>query len=144
VPLTDDVLMLLKTLPRWKTGDFLFSTNGGRRPVNGFSQAKRVLDRRMLHSLKALARKRRDQNSVELPDFVLHDLRRSVRTRLSSLRIADHVAEKVIGHGRRGIQATYDQHTYAAEMAEALNAWATLLRNIVSPPSNVVPLRGVR
>ena len=39
VPLSADVLALLKTLPRWK-GDFLFSSTGGKKPVNGFSKAK--------------------------------------------------------------------------------------------------------
>jgi hypothetical protein len=72
--------------------------------------------------------------------FVIHDLRRTVRTRLSSLRVADAVAEMVIGHGRKGMQRTYDQHTYLPEMREALDGWAVLLRSIVE----VVPLRGVR
>jgi integrase len=162
VPLSPDVMTLLKTLPRWKGGDFLFSSTGGKKPVNGFSKAKRTLDCRMLRSLKAIARKRRDDPStVELPPFVLHDLRRSVRTRLSSLRIADVIAEQVIGHGRKGIQKVYDQHQYLPEMREALDRWATLLRGIVAQPAskrsrrkgvketpktptNVVPLRGVR
>jgi integrase len=56
VPLSDDTMALLKTLPRWKAGDFLFSGDG-RKPVNGFSKAKLSLDRRMLLTLKALARK---------------------------------------------------------------------------------------
>jgi integrase len=145
VPLSPDVLTLLKALPRWKTGDFLFSSNGGRKPVNGFSKAKQQLDARMLLSLRALARKHGDDpRNVVLPPFVLHDLRRTMRTRLSSLRVVDEVAELVIGHGRRGIQRVYDQHGYLSEMREALDRWATLLRGIVEPASNVVPLRGVR
>ena len=153
-----DVMALLKTLPRWK-GDFLFSSTGGKKPVNGFSKAKSQLDRRMLLSLKALARKRGDDpRNVVLPPFVLHDLRRTMRTRLSSLRVADTVAEQVIGHGRKGIQRVYDQHQYLPEMREALDKWATLLRGIVAQPaskrsaekasknpeSNVVPFRDVR
>jgi integrase len=161
VPLSSDVMVLLKTLPKWK-GDFLFSTTGGAKPVNGFSKAKAQLDRRMLLTLKALARKRGDDpRNVLLAPFVLHDLRRTMRTRLSSLRIADTVAEQVIGHGRKGIQRVYDQHQYLPEMREALDRWATLLRGIVAQPAskrsrrkgvketpktttNVVPLRGVR
>ena len=68
-----------------------------------------------------------------------------MRTRLSSLRVVDAVAEMVIGHGRKGIQRVYDQHSYLPEMREALDTWAVLLRGIVEQPaSNVVPLRGVR
>ena len=146
VPLSGDAMALLKTLPRWKTGDFLFSSNGGVKPVNGYSKAKLSLDRRMLLTLKALARKRGDDpRNVGLPPFVLHDLRRTMRTRLPSLRVVDEVAEMVIGHGRKGIQGVYDQHQYLSEMRDALDRWATLLRGIAEQPSsNVVSLRGVR
>jgi integrase len=144
VPLTNDVSTLLEELPRWIGGTFLFSTTAGRKPVNGFSKAKQQLDGRMLRTLRAMARKRgEDPRSVRLEPFVLHDLRRTMRTRLSSLRVADAVAEMVIGHGRKGIQRVYDQHTYLPEMREALDAWAARLRVLVEPPlPNVLTLRG--
>jgi integrase len=124
VPLTDDVLALLATLPRWPNSDALFSADG-RVPVSRFSAAKRALDRAM----------------AAPATFVIHDLRRTVRTRLSSLRVPDAVSEMVIGHGRKGIQRVYDQHTYLTEMREALEAWAVRLRTIVDPPqTNVVPI----
>lgn len=143
VPLSADVLALLEKLPRWKGSDFLFSSNGGKAPVNGFSKAKRRLDRRMLLSVRAIARMRgEDARTVRLEPFVLHDLRRTMRTRLSSLRVVDAVAEMVIGHGRKGIQRIYDQHQYLDEMKEALDVWAALLRSIVEhQPSNVVALQ---
>ncbi len=72
----------------------------------------------------------------------LHDIRRTVRTRLASLRVADEVAEMVIGHGRKGIQRVYDQHSYLPEMREALELWSNRLRSIVEPPpDNIVKLR---
>jgi integrase len=146
VPLTDDVLALLRTLPRFVGGDYLFTTTGGRKPVNGFSNVKKELDRRMLRTLEALARLRGDDpRAVTLTPFVIHDLRRTVRTRLSALRVPDAVAEMVIGHGRRGIQRVYDQHQYLDEMREALAAWNAKLHSIVNPApdnNNVVPLRG--
>ncbi|MCX7313945.1 MAG: tyrosine-type recombinase/integrase [Alphaproteobacteria bacterium] len=124
VPLTDDVLALLAALPRWQNCDALFS-NDGRVPVNNFSIARKTLN-------KALSKE---------PDWVIHDLRRTVRTRLSSLRVPDAVAEMVIGHGRKGIQRVYDQHQYLDEMREALRAWAGRLRSIVDPPpQNVVAI----
>jgi integrase len=151
VPLTDDVIELLKDLPRWRSGDYLFSTTGGRKAVNGFSKAKERLDERMLRTLKAMARRKsllrnsgRSQSDTTLQPFVLHDLRRTVRTRLSSLRIADPVSEAVIGHSKKGLLRVYNQHRYLDEMREALTAWATHLRGIIEPVSNVVPLRGVR
>jgi integrase len=111
--------------------------------VNGFSKAKGRLDIRMVRILKALARARNDDpKAVKLEHFVNHDLRRTCRTRLSAIKVQDHVAEMVIGHGRKGIARVYDQHRYVPEMREALELWAARLRSIVGPtPANVVPLK---
>src|SRR5262249_7403722 len=73
VPLSDDVLAILKSLPRFKRGDHVFSTTFGETPVNGFSKGKRRLDRRMLRSWRALARARgEDRRKVEIEPFVIH------------------------------------------------------------------------
>lgn len=142
VPLTDDALDVLRSLPRFRRGDHLFSTTFGEKPVSGFSKAKARLDKRMLRTLKALARKRgEDPKAVTLEPFVIHDIRRTMRTGLSSLRVPDVIAETVIGHGRKGLQRVYDQHQYADEMREALGLWAGRLREIATPPpDNVVQL----
>ena len=72
---------------------------------------------------------------------MLHDIRRTVRTRLSSLRISERVAEMVIGHGKKGLARVYDQHEFQDEMREALELWAGQLRSIVNPrPAKIVPL----
>jgi integrase len=143
VPLTDDALAVLEALPRFRQGGHLFSTSFGQSPVNGFSKAKTRLDRHMLRTLRAIARTRGlDFKRVKLEHFVNHDIRRTVRTQLSACRVQDHVAEMVIGHGRKGIARVYDQHRYIPEMREALELWAARLRSIVSPtPDNVVPLK---
>jgi len=98
----------------------------------------------MLRTLKAMARLRgADPNRFELRPWVLHDLRRVLRSHLSALRVPDHIAEMVIGHGRQGLQRTYDQHRYEVEMREALTMWDTRLRAIVEPPpaNSVVAMR---
>ena len=79
----------------------------------------------------------------ELPGWVLHDLRRTVRTRLSALQVPDVVAEMVVGHAKQGLQRVYDQHSYMEEMRAALTKWAARLAAIVDPPQggNVVTLR---
>jgi integrase len=141
VPLTQDVLTLLERLPRFMRGDHLFSTTFGTKPVDGFSKAKNRLDRLMLEELRTTR-----GDDAELQPFVIHDIRRTTRTQLSSLRVPDAVAEMVIGHGRKGIQRIYDRHTYLSEMREALELWQTKLRTIVNPPpsipaDNVVQLR---
>ena len=40
VPLSTDALAIIEDLPHWNEGDFMFSTRGGRIPVDGWSQAK--------------------------------------------------------------------------------------------------------
>jgi integrase len=144
IPLTDDAMAVLETLPRFTSGDFLFSTTFGNAPVSGFSKAKQRLDQHMLGALRKMAELRGDDSkAVELTGFVNHDLRRTVRTRLSALKVQDHIAEAVIGHGRKGIARVYDMHRFEDEKREALTLWAAKLRSIVEPPAadNVVPMR---
>ena len=78
-------------------------------------------------------------------NWQLHDLRRTVRTRLAGLGVPDTVAEQIIGHGRKGLARVYDQHQYEAEQRDALERWAARLRSIVTPPpENVVPMERAR
>jgi integrase len=125
VPLTPWAKQILRSLPRFTRGDYVFTTTSGIKPINGFSKSKSELD--------ALA---------SIPEWNIHDLRRTVRTRLSELRVRENVAEMVIGHARKGLARVYDQHQYRDEMREALEAWERKLRSIVRPAtSKVVALR---
>jgi integrase len=145
VPLTKDILALLSDVPRFKGGKFVFSTTGGKTPTWLATKIKDRLDRRMLRTLKALARSRGDDPaSVTLPPFVNHDIRRTVRSRLSRLKIADEAREAVLAHARPGIKGVYDWHDYFDEKREALELWHAELRKIIAPiqrDSNVIPLR---
>jgi integrase len=93
--------------------------------VTGFSKSKQRLDKLMLGEL------RKRNAKAELPRWTLHDLRRTVRTRLSAITTYE-VAELVIGHGKKGLARVYDQHEYLDEMREALDAWAARLTQIVT------------
>jgi integrase len=140
VPLSDDAIKILESLPRFNSGDFLFSTTFGKSPVNGFSKGKARFDTAILAKLREQDRR------AKLPDFVIHDLRRTVRTGLSAIpNISDLVRELVIGHTRPGLHKVYDQHAYLDEKRFALDAWAARLRSIIEPqPVNVVELRSAR
>lgn len=135
VPLSVDALALVATVPRWKHGDHLFSFSYGERPALALHQAKVRLDRWMLRYLRALTRLRGgDPAQVKLEPWVVHDLRRVVRTKLAALEVNDTVAEACLGHGRRGLQRVYDLHGYLPQMRKALTLWADELGRIVSPP----------
>jgi integrase len=145
VPLTSELLALLETLPRFKHGKYLFSTTAGRSPTWFGTKIKGRLDRRMLLTLKALAKYRgEDPTDVTLPHFVNHDIRRTIRSQLSRLRVTEEAREAVLAHARPGIKGIYDLHDYLDEKREALELWACRLRDIVEPkPDNVVKLRAM-
>jgi integrase len=142
VPVTDDILGVLESLPRFNGGRFLFSTTFGATPVWHGSWIKKRLDARMLRTLRALARKRgEDVGAVLLPHFVQHDIRRTVRSQLSRLKVAEEVREAILAHARPGIKGVYDHHDYLDEKREALELWGMRLKDIVAPkPGNVIKL----
>jgi integrase len=116
VPLAPLAIELLLSLPRW-TKDFVFSTTAGAKPINGFSKAKARIDK-----LSGVA------------GWVLHDIRRSMRTHLSALPVQDLVRELVIAHARPGLHKVYDLHAYQDEKRECLELWEHRLVSIVEPP----------
>jgi len=128
VPLAPGALALLNSLPRFK-GDYVFSTTGGEKPVNGFGKAKERVDK---------------LSAVE--GWKFHDLRRSMRTHLSALPVQDMVRELVIAHAQPGLHQVYDQHSYRDEKRECLTLWEQRLRGILEPkpPADVADLEEVR
>lgn len=152
VPLAPEALAILKDLPRFegdkKRGDFVFSTTGGEKPVNGFSKAKARLDG-IIAKIRAEARAGKGakaEEQDELPSWVFHDLRRSVRTHLSALPVEDLVRELVIAHAKPGLHKVYDQHAYQAEKRQCLELWEQRLRGILSPkpPADVADIEAAR
>jgi integrase len=86
IPLTPLALSILKSIPRQR-GDFVFSTSNGRKPFAGWSKAKTTLDKK---------------SGVTVG--VLHDCRRSFRTRIAKYKVSETVKELCIRS-----HATYDQ-----------------------------------
>ena len=99
----------------------------------------------MLRTLRALARQRKeDAFKVNLQPWTNHDIRRTVRSGLSRLKITEEAREAILAHVRPGIKGTYDLYDYFDEKREALELWATRVRGISTPKSdNVVRLSAV-
>jgi hypothetical protein len=77
-----------------------------------------------------------------LAEWVLHDLRRTMRTGLSKIGVPPHVAERVINHVKGGVEAIYDRYTYEQEIKSALVRWADHVLSIVeNRGNNVAALR---
>ena len=65
--------------------------------------------------------------------WVIHDVRRTMRTGLSALPVPDLVRELVIAHTKPGLHKVYDQHAYLDEKRRALDLWTARLRDILKP-----------
>lgn len=140
VPLSAAALAVLEDLPSI-SGDYVFSTSGGKKPVWIGDKVKKDLDREMLLTLRALAKNDGENpRKVRLENWTNHDLRRNVRSGMSTLRIPDAVAEAVLAHTQGIIQKTYNVDDLFDQKADALAAWAGHLLSIVEPKKNVVRL----
>jgi integrase len=117
VTLPDEAKRIIDDLPRFNGGDFMLSTTNGEKPIAGV--ARKTLD--LLHT------KAEKILGHPMKQFSLHDLRRTVRTHLSRLGVSDVVAELVLGHALKGLQARYNVYGFADEKRDALQKWAGAL-----------------
>jgi integrase len=72
-----------------------------------------------------------DVATEEKPLWTCHDLRRTFRTGLASLKVPYEVAEACVNHVRTGVNGIYNQWEYIDEKREAVNKWAKLLSDVV-------------
>jgi integrase len=146
VPLIDDIFRIVNEVPKHQRGPYVFSVTSGVSPVWMSDKIKQRINKKMLRTLRALARRRGDDPSkVVLAHWSNHDIRRSCRTQLSKLRIPEEAREAVLAHVRPGIKAVYDHYDYLDAKREALQAWSKRLREITEPPppraQNVIKLQ---
>jgi integrase len=145
IPLSDTAIAVLESLPRiGDRVDFVFSTTG-RTAVSGFSRMKANIDAAIAERLREEAAARGDEPNA-MPDWILHDLRRTLATNLQKLGVRLEVTEAVLNHvsgSRAGVVGVYQRHDWAAEKRQALDAWARRLGAIVrrEGTSNVVEMR---
>jgi integrase len=62
-----------------------------------------------------------------VPNFTIHDFRRTARTQLSALKVDPFIAERCLNHAIKGVQGVYDKHAYFDERREALTKWAVVV-----------------
>ena len=120
VPLSSAAVAILRGILRRDDREFVFGSSNG--PFQGWSNAKAALDARMAAALKA---ERGD--GAKLSPWRLHDLRRTVATRLGDQGALPHVVEAILNHisgHRAGVAGIYNRAVYAAEKREALVKWA--------------------
>lgn len=111
---------IVRTIRRRNSRETLFG--GGANGFNAWS-----------YNTMALAGRITAAEGKALAPWRLHDLRRTVRTRLGKQGVLPHVAELVLNHAghKSGIGGVYDHHDYEPEIAEALCKWEAHLLAIV-------------
>jgi integrase len=104
---------IINATPHLANRDFLFGVYGdGFRGWNG----KAALD-------KALGDR--------VAPFVLHDIRRTVATKMADMGVQPHIIEQVLNHQsghKAGIAGIYNRSSYAREAKAALGMWADAVR----------------
>ena len=61
-------------------------------------------------------------------EWRLHDIRRTVATRLADLGVLPHVVEAILNHvsgHKAGVAGVYNRSSYAAEKNATLDLWAS-------------------
>jgi len=142
VPLTGGMSEVLATIPRFRQGDHLFSTTFGEKPAWVSGKVKKRVDALMLDELRRLVEERGDgAEKIKGEPWTNHDLRRTLRSGLSALRVSADVAEAVLAHVKPGIRGVYDRYDLFDEKRAALEAWEGRVRSLVEP-TVAIPFTG--
>ena len=113
---------IINARPRFASNPYIFAGRG-KMHFSGYSKAKAALD-----------------VEAPMPEWRLHDLRRTARSLMSRAGVRPDIAERVMGHVIPGVEGVYDRHEYKDEKARALQALAGIIGGIINPQPNVIRL----
>jgi integrase len=138
VPLSKAALAVIAAQPKNDDGDYLFPSRA-KTPYSGFSKSKAKLDKALLAAMKKQVKK--GAKVEPIPNWTLHDLRRTAKTLMARAGVRPDISERVLGHVIAGVEGTYDRHSYEDEKRDALEKLAAMIERILNPlPSNVETL----
>ena len=115
LPLTPTMVRIIASVPRMASRDQLFGQRS-----HGFTRwhkSKAELDARS-----------------GVVGWTIHDLRRSVATRMGDLGVQPHIIEQILNHQsghKRGPAGIYNRCVYANEVRDALLMWEDHVRALV-------------
>lgn len=115
VPLSQMMIDNIAELPFFSVDGYVFTTTAGRKPSSNYNKTKAELD--TLSGVK---------------DWRIHDIRRTVRSKLAELGIPREVARKILNHEDGKVDRIYNRHDYLNEKREALQKWADHLNGLVT------------
>jgi integrase len=138
VPLSKSALAVIEAQPKIKNCEHVFPSLA-KTPFSGFGKTKAALDKAILSAMQTRARK--GVKVEPLPNWTLHDLRRTAKTLMVRAGVRPDISERVLGHVITGVEGTYDRHSYADEKRDALEKLSAMVDRVLNPPqSNVTTL----
>lgn len=113
----------------------------GDAPPSGWSKYSRRLDREIGKAIAKALHETYDRKKHALPDWHLHDLRRTMATHMEMLGVDRRVISRILNHseGDKSVTAIYARYRFDAEAAEAMNLWAAKLERLTG--ANIVNIR---
>jgi integrase len=135
IPLSKAAHAVIAAQPKHDDCDYVFPSRA-RTPYSGYSKSKAKLDKAVFAAMKNGAKK--GAKVEPIPNWTLHDLRRTAKTLMARAGVRPDISERVLGHVIAGVEGTYDRHSYADEKRDALEKLAAMIERILDPlPSNV-------
>jgi len=128
LPLPTIALDILRSTPKRESREWLFGGRG--RSFSAWSYSTAIMHVRIVAA-----------ENKSLPQWTLHDLRRTMRTGLGKIGVAPHIAERAINHVKGGVEAIYDRYNYQDEIRTALARWADHVLANVDGRGNVEVLK---
>ena len=116
LPLMPMALDIITSVPRMVSRDQLFGERGAV-GFSAWSRGKRALDERS-----------------GVSDWTVHDIRRTVATRMADLGVQPHIIEAALNHQsghKRGVAGVYNRSSYEREVRAALALWTDHVRTLV-------------
>ena len=138
VPLSRTALAVIAAQPKYDDCEYVFPSRA-KTPFSGFGKSKAKLDRAVLAALKMQAKK--GVKVEPIPNWTLHDLRRTAKTLMARAGVRPDISERVLGHAIGGVEGTYDRHSYADEKRDALEKLAAMIGRILNPLPSECPVR---
>jgi integrase len=117
LPVTDLMQEIIDSVPHRVGNDLLFGERGKGSGFANWSKCKRALDEKL-----------------DLPKWVVHDIRRSVASRMGDIGIMPHIVEEILNHQsghKRGVAGIYLRSVYANEVRAAMLRWSDHVRTLI-------------
>ena len=135
VPLSKVALALIEHQQKFDDCQYVFPT-AAKTPYSRSGKSKAKLDKAVFTAMLVQAKK--GAKVEPIPNWTLHDLRRTAKTLMVRVGVPPNISERVLGHVIAGVEGTYDRHSYADEKRDALEKLAGMIERILNPVSSKV------